>query len=194
MANGGISWSGRALRFILWRAPLRAAQYTAAGYMATMQDVGRRGLAIAGFGFWVFLLWKLAHWADIQGLKEVAAFLLLVWFWRFFVFVRWVYAMRIAAARARAFQRQQIQLLQQLPGQLQQMARQALPTGGTFTIMGSSRHDDPTADMAREAEAYVRRQDDEVNLLGPQGDMPLGDKFEPMFRLPRFRRRKRGDQ
>jgi hypothetical protein len=190
MANGDISWSGRALRAVLWRAPLWATKRTTAGYMATVEDVGRRGLAVAGFGLWVFGVWWLAGWTGIQGFQEVAAFLVLVWFWRFFVFCRWVYKMRTAALRARAMQRKQAELLEKLAGQVQQWGRQAIPSGGSFTVLGMTRQSDPGAEEVRRMAAHQARQGRDL-LSDEDRDAPLGDQFEPVLRMPRWIRKRR---
>jgi small-conductance mechanosensitive channel len=183
---GGISPSGRALRFVLWRAPLGAAKYTAAGYMATATEVGRRWIVMAGLGLWLWFCWRVAMASGVQGFFEVMSFLLLLWFWRLFVLVRWTIGLRVAAARARAQQRQMLKALDQLPGQLQQLARQAIPQTGGFTVPGMLRRDDPVRDeherIARDQAAQTRR------MVGD--DLPIGDRFEPIWRLPRFMRRK----
>jgi hypothetical protein len=190
--RGGITPSGRFLRFVFWRAPMAATKYTVAGYMATFQDVGRRWGALAGFGLWVYGIWWLAGQSGSVGFQQVAAFLLLVWFWRLFAVVRWTYKLRVEAARARAIRRRELQLLEQLGGRVQQWG-QAIPNaaGGVFTMMGSARHHDP---VRAEAERIAREQADEVRTWLPDEhrDLPLGDRFEPTFRLPRFRRRKKG--
>jgi hypothetical protein len=189
MASGGISPSGRALRFLLWRAPLRAASSTAAGFMATTQEVGRRWITMAGLGLWLWFLYQVARWSQIQGFRQLTAFLLLLWFWRLFVLIRWTIGLRVAAARARAMQREMYQTLQQLPGQMQQLARQAIPAGGGFTVPGMLRQHDPVHDQARQ---IARDQAAETrSWLPPEDrDLPIGDKFEPIWRLPRFMRRK----
>jgi hypothetical protein len=191
MAGGGISPSGRALRFLLWRAPVRAASYTAAGFVATTTEVGRRWITIAGLGLWVWFLRWLAVRSGVVGFRQVTAFLLLLWFWRLFVLVRWTIGLRVAAARARAMQREIYQTVtEKLPNQMQQWGRQAAAQipGGTFTMRGSMRHDDPAAD---EHARMAREQAEESRGWLPEEhrDMPLGDRFEPVFRLPKWLRR-----
>jgi hypothetical protein len=194
MARGDISWSGQVLRAVLWRAPVRATQYTVAGYMATAQEVGRRWISLAGLGAWVWFLWWAAGMSGVQGFQELVAFLLLLWVWRLIVLVRWTISLRVAAARARAQQRLMLETLTQLPGQMQQLARQAIP-GGTFTVGGMLRHHDPHAE---EQQRQVREQAEQVRgwLPAEHRDMPLGD-LEPLVRMPRWMRRrkpKEGDE
>ena len=191
MANGGISPSGRALRFVLWRAPMGAAKYTAAGFLATTQDVGRRWLSMAGLGLWVWVMYRVAQASGIEGFRQFTAFLMLLWFWRLVVLVRWTYGLRVAASRARAAQRKQIELLQQLPGQIQQFARQAIPQGGGFTVLGMKRQHDPVRDQLDE---MAREQADQVRQW-TGNEVPIGDKFEPLVAWPKFLRRgKKDDQ
>jgi hypothetical protein len=193
VAKGGISPSGRALRAVLWRAPRRAVDYTVAGYMATSQEVGRRWISMAGLGAWVWFWWWVSLGLGIQGFIEVTSFLVLLWFWRFVVLIKWTIGLRVAAARARAQQRQMLEVLTQLPGQLKQFARSAVP-GGTYSMPDLLRHHDPEYETQQQE---ARQQTDTSRGWLPKeirDDMPLGAEFEPTFRWPRFRRRKKGSE
>lgn len=189
--SGDIQWSGRALRYVFWRAPKRAAEYTAAGFLATGQEVGRRWLSIAGLGLWLWLLWRVAAWTGIQGAQEFTSFLLLLWIWRLLVLLRWTIRLRVEAARVRAFQRQQFQAIQQLPGQLRQMAAGLPRPGGEggIDVLGRFRTTHP---MDAEAQRVRREQARQVRDMLPEEskDIPLGDQFEPVIRMPRWLRRR----
>lgn len=196
MANGGISPSGRALRFLLWRAPTGAARYAMARNMALATEEGRRWLILGGTLFWVWVIWQVAGWSGIQGFQEFAAFLWLLWWWRLFVNLRRTWAHRRnlkAMAVGTQRQRQMYEMQTQALSMIRQYARQAIPSGGTFTMMGSMRHHDPTDTEARRISAEQQRYARDI-LGDDQQGTPLGDRFEPIIRLPRFRRRKRGDQ
>lgn len=195
MSKGGITPTGRLLRFVFWRAPLRATQYTVAGYMATVQQAGGRWIAWAGLGAWVWFLWWLSGVFGIQGMREFVGFLLLLWLWRGIALLRWTISLRIEAARARAFQRQQFQMLQQLPGQMQKavagVAGRA-SEGGTDVLNLFRGPPDPITAEQRQTH---RRQVEQVREWLPEESkgIPLGDRPEPLVRMPRWLRR-RGPQ
>jgi small-conductance mechanosensitive channel len=176
VAKGGISLSGRALRAVLWRAPLRVTKYTVAGYMATSQEVGRRWISMTGLGLWLWFLWRVALGLGVQGFIEFTSFLLLLWIWRFVVLVKWTIGLRVAAARARAQQRQMLETLNQLPGQIQQAVANRAPGG--IDMFGAIRRQ-PQGPATRE-EAFQAGQ--------PWTEPPPG--MEPLIPWRRlFRRR-----
>jgi hypothetical protein len=188
--SGDIQWSGRALRYTLWRAPKRAAEYTAAGFLATGQEIGRRWLSIAGLGLWLWLLWRVAAWTGIQGAQELTSFLLLLWIWRVIVLLRWTIRLRVEAARVRAFQRQQFQMIQQLPGQMRQLAASVPRPDGGIDVLGLFRGEpDP---VTAEQQQTRRRQAEEIRSQLPEEsrDIPLGDRPEPVIPMPRWLRRR----
>jgi hypothetical protein len=192
MANGGISPSGRILRWWLVRLPVGATRLAVARNTAAATEEGRRVMALAAFGFWVAVFWFAAGWLyrtiGVVVPLQIASLLGLLLIWRIIGLLRrwWVHrhnlpAMAVSVKRQREIYEMQEQALELL----RQGVRQAIPGGG-YTVPGGFRHHDPVAAeqdrMTQEAQAYVRRQDDDVNLLGPQADMPMGDKFEPTFR------------
>jgi small-conductance mechanosensitive channel len=188
VAKGGdIQWSGRVLRAVLWRAPLRVTKYTVAGYMATSQEVGRRWIAMTGLGLWLWFLWRVALGLGVQGFIEFTSFLLLLWIWRFVVLVKWTIGLRVAAARARAQQRQMLEALNQLPGQIQQ-AVASRAQGGSYAMPNLMRHHDPEYETQRQA---AREQADRSRSWLPveQQDMPLGDRHDPVFPMPKWMRK-----
>jgi hypothetical protein len=192
MARTGITPTGRLLRFVLWRAPLRATQYTVAGYMATVQQAGSRWIAWGGLGLWVWGLWWLAGALGIQGMREFVGFLLLLWLWRGIVLLRWTIHLRMEAARVRAFQRQQFQMIQQLPGQLRQMAA-GLPRpggeGGIDVLNFLRTQPDPAyAEQQRTRHEQARQVRDW--LPEESRDIPLGERPEPLVKMPRWMRRR----
>lgn len=197
MANGGISPSGRILRWWLVRLPVGATRLAIARNTAAATEEGRRVMALAAFGFWVAGFWFAAGWlyrtTGVVAPLQIASLLGLLLIWRIIGLLRrwWVHrhnlpAIAISTKRQREIYEMQTQALELL----RQGARNAIP-GGTFTMMGSMRHHDPTADeharMAREQAAESRSW-----LPEEHQDMPLGDKFEPTFRWPW--KRKRGNQ
>jgi hypothetical protein len=190
MARSGITPTGRLLRFVFWRAPLRATQYTVAGYMATVQQAGSRWIAWGGLGAWVWFLWWLAGALGIQGMREFVGFLLLLWLWRGLVLLRWTIHLRMEAARVRAFQRQQFQMIQQLPGQIRQMAASVpRPDGGIDVLNVFGGQPDPVwAEQQRTRREQARQIRDQ--LPEESRGIPLGDRPEPLVRMPRWIRRK----
>jgi hypothetical protein len=202
MAYSGVPPSGRFLRWLLWRLPVGATRYAIARNMALATEEGRRWMILAAFGVWVWVAWKVAGWTGSQGARQFAAFLTLYWFWRFFANCRRVWAQRRSLkAQAVSLQRQrEMYQMQEKALALMQQGVGRLPSpGGTLTtMMGSARHHDPVAEeyrrMAAEQGFKVPDQAAEVRSWLPDEhrDLPLGDRFEPTFRLPRFRRRKKG--
>lgn len=201
MANGDIQWSGRAVRWLVWRLPKSAAKYTWDSNMALASDLGRRWMTWLVYGGFLWGLRKLIV-PLIPPLRTPVAILILLWFYWGASLALWSWRARPGAARNRQAMREMYQTVHELRTDVREAittAANRLPTGGV-TMRGSMRHHDPTADeharMARDASTYIRRQDDEVNLLGPQGSMPIGDKFEPLISWPGFLRRqhKRGDR
>jgi hypothetical protein len=188
VSQGGISVSGRAMRWLFWRAPKSAVAYTIAGNMALVSDLGRRWLVFFVFGAY---LWGMRWLATnlVPPLRTITALLLLLWFWHGINLVRWTLHARAQAARARAMQREMYQTLNALPGQLQQLARQAIPQTGGFTVPGMLRRDDPVRD---EHERMAREQAEQVRQW-TGGDVPTGDKFEPLITWPKFLRRHKKD-
>jgi hypothetical protein len=119
MSNGGISASGRVLRWVMWRAPKRAVAYTVASNMNLVSDMGRRWIVWGVLGAYLWgMRWLAVH--VVPPLRVVSAVLLLLWFWHGINLVKWTMHARATAARARAMQRQQFQMIEQLPGQIQQ--------------------------------------------------------------------------
>jgi hypothetical protein len=196
MSKGGISPSGRAARWLFWRVPRRATEYTVAGYMATAQEVGRRWITIVVFGLWLwFLRWVAEHVVRTEATLAVTAVLLLLWFWRVVSLVQWTIDLKVAAARQRAATRELFQTVQQLPGQIQQ-AVASRTQGGSYTMPNLLRHHDPEYETQRQA---AREQADRSRAWLPseQQDMPLGDRHDPVFPMPKWMRRRRpkdGDQ
>ncbi|HJU00244.1 MAG TPA: hypothetical protein VJ966_03455, partial [Actinomycetes bacterium] len=190
MGKGGISPSGRALRYIVWRLPLGMTKFSIARNVAVLTEEGRRWLALAGFGLWVGVFWwaaSLLHdWLGLLVPLQLAAFFGVLLIWRIVGNLRRLWAHRrnlTSMARNAQIQREMYQVLTALPGQIQTLARSVPVPGGTFTMRGSMRHHDPAADQ----EAALARQQAEQarSWLPPEhADMPLGDRFEPIFRLP----------
>jgi hypothetical protein len=195
MPRASTSYSGRALRFMLWRLPLGVTRYSVARNTAVITEEGRRWLALAGFGAWVAAFWWLALWlhrtAGLLVPLQVASLLGLLLIWRIVGHLRrlWVHRRNLTnMAVSVQRQRQMYQMQEQALDLLRQGASRAIPAGRTFTMGGVMRHHDPAADeharIAREQATQAR------GWLPPEHrDVPLGDRFEPILRLPKWLRR-----
>jgi hypothetical protein len=181
--------SAVALRGLLWTGPKYVAKRTAYGYLATVEDVGRRWLALAGFGIWVYAIWWAAHATGILGFQQFAAFLALVWLWRALAVTRWTWHLRVERSRARAIQRRELDLLEQIGTRVSEWG-QRVPEG--VAVLRSVKPDEgyQTAKKNGRDQAEQVRQ---WNADNPTfKDLPMGDQFEPVWRLPkRFRRKSR---
>lgn len=188
MSSGDIQWSGRAVRWLFWRAPKRAARYTWDSNLALASDLGRRWILFAVFGAYLWgLRWLAVHL--VPPLRSVSAILLLLWFWHGLNLIRWTIHARAASARARAVQREQYQIMQELRADFREVITNRIPGGG-HTVKGMLAQSDP------EYEAQQRQaaeQADQVRTMLPPEDrnVPLGDRFEPLVRLPNWLRRRR---
>jgi phosphate/sulfate permease len=200
MSKGGISPSGRFLRWALWRLPLGATKLSIARNTAAASEEGRRVMALIGFGAWVAVFWYVAWWlysatGVIVPLQLAGLFGLLL-IWRIVGLLRrwWVHRHNLQnMARNAQIQRETYKILTALPGQIQQLARGA-PGGMAFTMPNLLRHHDPDHEAQQQA---ARQQAEESRGWLPQeirDDMPLGAEFEPTFRWPRFRRRKKDSE
>jgi hypothetical protein len=199
MASGGISPSGKVLRWWVWRLPKGVATYSWNRNLAAATEEGRRVLALAAFGLWVAGFWFAAGWlyraTGVMVPLQIASLMGLLLIWRIVGLGRRWWKLRgnlTAQAVSVQRQREMYEMQRQALAYLRGLPRQALPDGG-LTIMRSSTHDDPTSDEARRVNAEQQRYARDI-LGDDQQDIPLGDRFEPIIRLPRFRRRKRGDQ
>jgi hypothetical protein len=195
MAKGGISPSGRVLRFVAWRLPLGATRYSVARNMAVVSEEGRRWLALAGFGLWVAVFWYFAsflhNWLGVVLPLQLAGLFGLLLIWRIVGHLRrlWVHRHNLKnQAVGLQRQRQMYEMQAQALDLLRQGARQALPGGG-FTVPGMLRRDDPVRD---EHERMAREQAEQVRQW-TGGDVPTGDKFEPLITWPKFLRRHKKD-
>jgi hypothetical protein len=196
MARGGVSSSGRALRFVLWRAPMGTARYVMARNMALASEEGRRWLTLAGVLFWVWVIWMVAGWSGVRGFQELAALLWLLWFWRLFANLRRVWVNRHnlkGQARALQYQRAMYEMQTQALGQLQRLAAGAgrRASEGGVDVLGRFRGQPHPAQaeqerMAREEVRQVRDM-----LPDEHRDMALGDRLEPVIPKPRWLRRRR---
>jgi hypothetical protein len=198
MARGGMSASGRVLRWWLWKLPVGATKYSIAKNTAVMTEEGRRWLALLAFGFWAFLFWRFAQflhgWLGVVVPLRLAALFGLLLIWRIVGHLRrlWVHRRHLSSmARNAQVQRQTYEILTALPGQIQQLARNGITRdGGGFTMFGSMRQDDPGDGDDRRQRVLNRQQ---VLDMLPEGqrDLPLGDEFEPVVRMPKWMRRRR---
>lgn len=198
MAKGGISPSGRVLRFVAWRLPLGVTRYSVARNMAVVNEEGRRWLALAGFGLWTAGFWYFAtflhNWLGMVVPLQLAGLFGLLLIWRVIGHLRRLWAQRHSLknqAVSLQRQRQMFEMQAQTLDYLRRLPGQALP-GGAFTMLGMKRETDPVGEETRRV---AREQADQVRgwLGDEQADVPLGDRFEPLFRRPRFRRRKNGN-
>ena len=191
MANGDLQWSGRAVRWLVWRLPKSAARYTWDSNMALATDLGRRWATLAVYGAF---LWGLRWVANnfIPPLRPWAAILVLLWFYWAVSLVRWSWNARPGASRNRQAMREMYQTVHELRTDVREAISTAAQRagGGTFTMMGSMRHHDPVADEHRrtsaEQQQWIRKR-----LPEEHQDMPLGDQFEPIVKLPRWMRRRK---
>lgn len=200
MSKGGVSPSGRALRFVLWRLPLRATQLALARNSAAASEHGRYVLALAGFGFWVAVFWYAASWwHQATGMVvplQVAGLLGLLLIWRIIGYLRRLWVNRhnlVSMAVTQQRQREMHQVITKtLPGQMQQWGQQVTARVGDgeggFTVMGSLRREDETYQQVRRTRRDQLRQVRDM-LPEEQRGMPLGDQFEPLIRWPWRRRR-----
>jgi hypothetical protein len=191
----GVSPSGRALRFVLWRLPLGVTRYSMARNTAVMTEEGRRVLALAAFGLWVAVFWYAAtalhSWLGVVVPLQLAGLFGLLLIWRIVGHLRrwWVQRHNLKnQAVSMQRQRQMYEMQAQALGYVQQLARQAIP-GGTFTMLGSMRQHDPVHEQARQ-QAATDAELARSWLPEESRDMPLGDRFEPMVRPPRWMRRR----
>jgi hypothetical protein len=194
MARGGPSYSGRALRFVLWRAPVGAGRYAMARNMALATEEGRRWLILGGTLFWVWVIWMVAGYSGVQGFQELAAFLWLLWFWRLVVNLRRVWVNRRnlkGQARGLQYQRQMYEMQAEALAQMRRLAAGAgrqVSEGGVDVLNLFQTHDPIRA----EQQQTRRQQAEEIRSQLPEEsrDMPLGDRPEPLVRMPRWMRRR----
>jgi hypothetical protein len=144
VSKGGVSPSGRALRFVLWRLPLGATKFSIARNTAAVTEEGRRILALIGFGAWVAVFWYVASFLHAAvGLlwpRQLAGLFGLLLIWRIIGLARrwWAHRRNLASmARNAQIQRETFKILTALPGQIQQLARQA--PGGGIDMFGAIR-------------------------------------------------------
>lgn len=194
MANGDIQWSGRAVRWLVWRLPKSAAKYTWDSNMALATDLGRRWATLIVYGAFLWGLRWVAKYLIPPLWDWPIAVLILIWFYWAVSLARWSWNARPGAARNRQAMREMYQTVHELRTDVREAVTNAANRGGqTFTMLGSSRHHDPTGGEAHRIN--VEQQQYARDIVGDdQQNIPLGDRFEPAFRLPRFRRRRRGDQ
>jgi hypothetical protein len=202
VSKGGISPSGRALRAVLWRLPLGATKFSIARNTAAATEEGRRIMALIGFGAWVAVFWYVASFLHAAvGLLwslQLAGLFGLLLIWRIIGLARrwWAHRRNLASmARNAQIQREIYQAVTQFPDLMRQYARQAAPGGG-HTMPNLLRHHDPEYETQRQE---AREQADRSRSWLPveQQDMPLGDRHDPVFPMPKWMRRRRpkdGDQ
>jgi hypothetical protein len=181
MVSSGIPWSGRAVRWLFWRAPKRAARYTWDSNMALASDIGRRLAVFCVFGAWLWgFRWLVEHVLPIQGLRTLSAVLLLLWFWHGVNLFNWIRHARAGASRARALQREQMATLQELRGDVRQaMSTMANQARGGIDMFGAIRRQ-PQGPATKE-EAFQAGQ--------PWTEPPPG--MEPLIPWRRLFRRRR---
>jgi hypothetical protein len=190
VANRGISYSGRAARWLFLRAPYGAVRHTAQGFVDTATDAGRRWVAWGMLGAWLWAFrWGAEHVIRTKQTLAVTALLLLLWIIRGLSLLRWTWHLRVERSRARAIQRREFELLEQIGTKVNEWG-QRVPEG--VAVLRSVRDDEGYRDV----KANGREQAEQVrqwNADNPTfADMPMGDQFEPVFRLPkRFRRKPR---
>ena len=194
--GGGIPLSGRALRFVLWRAPVGAARYAMARNMALTTEEGRRWLILGGTLFWVWVIWQVAGYSGVQGFQEAAAFLWLLWFWRFFVNLRRVWVNRRnlkGQARGLQYQRQMYQMQAEALSQMRKIAAGAgrQVTEGGVDVLGRFRGQPHPAEAERQRISREEARQIRDMLPDEHRDMPQGDQFEPVIPMPRWLRRRR---
>jgi hypothetical protein len=195
MARGGPSYSGRALRFVLWRAPVGAGRYAMARNMALATEEGRRWLILGGTLFWVWVIWMVAGYSGVQGFQELAAFLWLLWFWRLFVNLRRVWVNRRnlkGQARGLQYQRQMYEMQAEALSQMRRLAAGAgrqVSEGGVDVLNLFRTPPDP---VTAEQQQTRRQQAEEIRSQLPEEsrDIPLGDRPEPVIPMPRWLRRR----
>lgn len=200
MSKGGISPSGRALRFWLWRLPLGATRYSLARNTAAATEEGRRVMALAGFGAWVAAFWWVANFLHktvgmVVPLQLAGLFGLLL-IWRIIGLLRrwWVNRRQlVSAAVSLQRQRQMYQMQAQALDQLRRLPA-ALSRGGDggggVDVLGKFRG--PADPVTQERQRIAGEQQAEVRSQLPEDvreTMPLGDRYEPMVKAPRWMRR-----
>jgi hypothetical protein len=199
MSKGGISPSGRALRFWLWRLPLGVTRYSVARNTAAATEEGRRMLALAGFGLWVAAFWFVADWLHkatgmVVPLQLAGLFGLLL-IWRIIGLLRrwWVHRRNlkdIAVSQQR--QRQMYQMQTEAISQLRQLAARSLPSrpDGGVDVLGPFR--DRPDPIRAEQQQTRREQAEEIRGQLPEESrgIPLGDRPEPLIPMPRWLRRR----
>jgi hypothetical protein len=194
MARRDLQWSGRAVRWLLWRAPKGAAKYTWDSNMALASNLGRRWIVLFVYGG--FLWWVAAPVAGVvTPLRTPVAILKLLWLFWAVSLAKWSWNARPGAARNRQAMREMYQVVHEIRGDvregLQRVAR-AMPRGqeGGVDVLGIFRSDpDPVTAEHRRRERDQARQVRDM-LPEEQRDIPLGD-LEPVIRMPRWLRRRR---
>jgi hypothetical protein len=192
MAKGGASYSGRALRFVLWDLPLRVTRYSIARNTAAATEEGQRLLALVGFGAWVavfwYLAWLLRDWFGMVVPLQVAGLFGLLLVWRIVGHGRRLWKHRhnltnMAVSIKR--QREIHQVITQLPEQMYQSLLAAYQAGGEMRDYGPAYAQ--TRQMERDQAEAVREQ-----VRSASGDeVPTGE-WRPMTPMPKWLKRRLG--
>jgi hypothetical protein len=193
MARGDLQWSGRAVRWLLWRAPKGAAKYTWDSNMALASDLGRRWIVLLVYGG--FLWWVATPVAEVvTPLRTPVVLLKLLWLWWAVSLAQWSWRARPGTARNRQAMREMYQVVHEIRGDVQQGLRQMAasvprPDGGVDVLgMFKSAPDPIAAEQARTRADQARQVRD--MLPDDQRDLPLGDRAEPLVKMPRWLRRR----
>lgn len=193
MARGDIQWSGRAVRWLFWRAPKGAAKYAWDSNMALASDLGRRWIVLGVYGGFLWVARQVAE--VVTPLRTPVAVLILLWFFWAVSLARWSWNARPGAARNRQALREIYQSVHEVRGDVRGFAQQVargLPGRGGEGVdvlnLFRTQPDPVTAEQQRTR----REQAEQVRGWLPEESrgIPLGDRPEPLVRMPRWMRRR----
>lgn len=187
----GRRWAARGAGWALWRAPKGAVKYGLDSNMALAGDIGRRIIVLVVYGAY---LWG-ARWVwtklDLPG-RWVISVLLLLWFVYAVNVVSFIRHGRAQASRNRQLARQQYRVVHEIHTDVREalagVGRQA--RDGGVDVLGKFRG--PADPVTQERQRIARDQQVEVRSQLPEDvreTMPLGDRYEPMVKAPRWMRR-----
>lgn len=198
-AGGGITASGRAVRFVLWRGPTSVTRRFAANQAALLTAEGQRWAALFGFGLWAGVIVAITFLTRVG--RPFGAFVGMVWIFFLLRMLQTAHRRRQSMKNRMRFEEIMLQGQVALTNQVRQLL--AAANGGGFTMGGSSRHlGDEIDDMQRAEREHVsslfhsrdkshKSQSEQVHewIDDAQGDVPTGEWVRPSDKLPRWLRR-----
>jgi hypothetical protein len=182
----GITLTGRAARYVFWRAPAGISRKFLATQWALLSFEGQRWAALFGFGIYTLLIIFITFKLSVG--ESIGAFFGLVWIWFFIFLIRGAHKRRNRARNQIRYEKLLLQGQVQLVTAVKQLTNNLTgPEGGGFTMLGSARRfrtrDNEQIEMLKQT---TFTEDELQQVLGDQFGMPTGQNAG---KIPRWVKR-----